>query len=132
MTGGRFPKGVRALLPALLLGSLVGCWDDGPRGPGALVVRVEAGEAELGSALVEVRGPGIQGFEPARGSRVFSRALEEERTYRAVIVNPSGGELLFRLRVDEVSAAFPSAVVLSAADASNQLVTSGTSVVFER
>lgn len=120
----------RLLLFAVLV--LLGACDAaGIEGPGALVARVEARDAELGSAVVEVRGPGIRGFEAVGGSRIFTRA-SEDGSHRVVVVDPGGGDLRFRIRVDELAAALPGAVVQSAADTANVLVGSGVSLTVDR
>ncbi|MFW6200800.1 MAG: hypothetical protein ACOC8K_09515, partial [Gemmatimonadota bacterium] len=73
------PGPVRPLLRALVVagsvaaGLLVACDDDPLQGPGALIARVDAPSSELGSAVLEVRGSGIRGFEAAGDARVFAR-----------------------------------------------------------
>lgn len=119
----------RRLLAVLVI--LWACDDAGIEGPGALVARVEAPDAELGSAVVEVQGPGIRGFEALGGSRVFARD-SGDGSHRVVVVDPGGGDLRFRIRVDEVAAALPAAVVQSAADTANVLVGSGVSLTVAR
>ena len=110
----------------------VGACDDGAlQGPGALVARVDAPDVELGSAVVEVRGSGVRGFEAVGGSRVFTRSVGDE-THRVVVVNPSGGDLRFRIRVEDVAAALPAALVRSAADTANAVVPPSVSLTMAR
>lgn len=118
-------------VPLAVLLFMGACDDTGIEGPGALVARVEAPEAELGSAVVEVRGAGIRGFEAVGGSRILTRA-SEDGSHRVVVVDPAGGDLRFRIRVDDVSAGLPGAVVRSAADTANALVGSGVTLTVDR
>ena len=132
MTDRSRPCGIRRWIrPALLTGwiavaSLVACDDDPRRGSGTLVARIHAPTVELGSATLEIRGSGIRGVEGAGDARVFARA-QTDGSWRVVVVDPGGGELLFRIRVDDVADPLPSAVVTSAADTANAVVPSGVS-----
>ena len=110
-----------------VLGPLAACDDRGIEGPGALVARVEAPDVALGSAVVKVDGPGIAGFEAVGDTRVFARE-QADGSHRVVVVDPRGGDLRFRVRVEDVSAALPSSIVTSAADTTNVLVASGVSM----
>lgn len=114
-------------LVALAAGLLAACDDDPLRGPGTLLARVEAPGVELGSAVVEVRGPGIRGFEGAGSARVFTRE-QGDGSFRVVAVDPAGGDLVFRIQVEDVSTALPSTVITAAADTANAVVASGVSM----
>lgn len=118
------------VVPAVVV--IVGaCDDQGIQGPGSLVARVDAPDVELGSAVVEVQGTGIRGFEALGGSRVFTRSAGGG-THRVVVVDPGGGDLRFRIRVEAVAAALPAATVQAAADTANAVVASGVSLTVGR
>lgn len=119
-----------ALVAAVVL-ALAACDDRGIQGPGALVARVDAPRVELGSAVVEVTGTGIRGFEAVGGSRLFARSAGDG-SHRVVVMDPGGGDLRFRIQVDDVSATLPAAVVQAAADTANALVAPGVSLTVER
>lgn len=127
---GRSVAGGIGLLTAILV-LPAACDDSGPEGPGTLVARVDAPRTELGSAVVEVRGAGIRGFEAVGDSRVLTRA-DDGDSHRVLVVDPTGGDLRFHIRIDDVSAGLPSAVVQSAADTTNALVASGVSMTVTR
>lgn len=111
----------------LIVGVVAACDDRGIEGPGALRARVEAPEVVLGSAVVEVDGPGITGFEATGGARIVARE-QPDGSHRVVVVDPRGGDLRFRMRVEDVSGTLPTAIVTSAADTANVLVASGVSM----
>jgi len=121
------PRSLLASLMLFALGPVVACDDRGIEGRGTLVARVEASDVVLGSAVVEVEGPGIVGFEGTGDARVFA-GEQADGSHRVVVVDPRGGDLRFRMRVEDVSAALPSSVVTSAADTTNVLVASGVSM----
>lgn len=118
------------VVPAMVL-VLGGCDDRGIQGPGSLVARVDAPGVELGSAVVEVRGTGIRRFEAVGGSRVFTRSAGGD-THRVVVVDPGGGDLRFRIRVEDVAAVLPATTVRAAADTANAVVGSGVSLTVGR
>lgn len=108
---------------------LAACELFGPSGSGTLSARVESTEAAVGGAVVEVRGPGVQGVHPEGSTRVFQRPLDEEGAFRLVLVNPSGAPPAFGIDVDDVDGELPSASVLSAADTDDRLLDPGADVV---
>jgi hypothetical protein len=93
-----------------------GC-DSGPKGPGFLSASVE-GPVPLGAAIVEVQGQGVIGFEGAGGTHVFS-ASAQPGSHRVVLVGETPGPLGFRVQVQELRDAPPTAAVLSAAGSDN-------------
>lgn len=112
----------RSLWILLVLPLMGACDLFGPSGPGTLTARVEGRGVEVGAAVLRVSGPGVRGFSPAGGSRVFSREQLEPDTWRVVVVNPDAGGLLFGIEVDDVSGPPPSTLIFSAADASDDPV----------
>lgn len=127
MSRGRRSRRVVAALLLSIPTLLAACDDRGIEGPGALIARVQAPEVVLGSAVLEVDGSGIVDFEAVGDARVFARE-QDDGSHRVVVVDPRGGDLRFRVRVQDVSAAPPSSIVTSAADTANVLVASGVSM----
>lgn len=112
-------KRMLRLLALIALSALGACDLFGPSGPGDLTARVDAQDVDVGAAVLRVSGAGVKGFSPAGGSRVFSREQGDPGTWRVVVVNPDGGELLFRIEVEDVAAPAPSTLIFSAADTSD-------------
>lgn len=113
----------RVVVVALLVGGLSGCE---PSGPGPLTATVKA-PGPTGALVVEVTGTGITGFDGIGDVRT----LEAPRgagaaTRRLVVVSASGTALRFNVRVEDVSAPFPQAVIVSAVDTSNRPIPSLT------
>ena len=98
---------------ALGLTLLVGCGDDGP---GTLMVTLRAPDA-LGAVSLEVMGPGVLGFEGVGATEAYGGTVSSrEGRHRVVVVDPLGGaELRFGIRVEDVSAQWPTLRVVSAA-----------------
>jgi hypothetical protein len=109
-------------LSFLALLTFVTACDSGPKGPGFLDATLQ-GPVPLGAAVVEVTGAGVIGFEGAGTTHVISRP-SGEGVHRVVLIGEAAGDLRFRVQVDEVRDATPSATVLSAADGANQPLTS--------
>ncbi len=115
---------MRALRPrwstivvALVLTSVSAC-DSGPDGPGAITGRLSA-EA-LGAVVLEVQGKGIRGYEGLGASRVYSAPVAGRTDRdRVVIVDPTGGEIQFRIVVDDLGMNGPFVAVITAAGTDN-------------
>ncbi len=103
----------------VLLVSVTGCDLFEPAESGALVARVRAPGSGVGAAVVQVTGSGVLAIESEGASRVYDRTSGEPEVRRAVIVNPDGGVLPFRIRVEDLDAPAPAVAILSAADPSN-------------
>lgn len=118
------PLGRIALVVVVALGA--GACDDDPSGPGIFTGWVVSSAGEpAGAAVIEITGEGIEGFEAAGSSRVFSRTVrpptEEsgEGLYRVVVVAPAGSALRFGVRVEDVAMGIPTATLVSVADTAN-------------
>jgi hypothetical protein len=110
--------GRRTAAAALVaMASLYTACDSGPKGPGFLSATVE-GPIPLGAAIVEVQGEGVIGFEGAGGTHLFS-APAQPGSHRVVLVGETPGALGFRVQVQELRDAAPSATVVSAAGGDN-------------
>jgi len=108
----------RALLVCCAIGWTAAC-DSSPRGPGTLVVTVDAGDA-LGAVTLEVVGPGVTGFEGLGTTETFgSLVSSREGRHRVVVVDPVGGTLRFGIRVQDVRADAPTVTVVAAAGTDN-------------
>lgn len=108
---------------ALAVGALVlvAC-ESGPSGPGALEAIV-TGDM-LGGVLLQVDGPGIQGFTALGDARVFGApdAVRPGR-HRVIVIAPSSGGLRFTIDVDDLEMEGPVVTVLQATLSDDQLVT---------
>lgn len=112
----------RLLATALvaLLAGVGGCDLFGPSGPGTLEATVSAGEP-LGGLVLELRGPGITGFEARGDTRVFSRsAATPDGRHRVVLVGPEGSPLRFGITVEDLGADKPTLLVVSAVGPGNR------------
>jgi hypothetical protein len=94
----------------------LGACDWGPRGPGQLRGTVQSGASPVGAIVLEVSGPGIQGFSEAGRTRVF---FAEARTdvYRVVLVAADPSR--FRVDMDDVRSPMVTAVLVEAVDDNN-------------
>ena len=107
--------GALGLAVALLA---AGC-DSGPSGPGTLSATVSS-TSPLGAVVLEVVGPGVQGFEPQGSSRAFGATLSAtEGRHRVVVVAPDGAPLRFGIRVEDLGADLPAITAVSAASPQN-------------
>jgi hypothetical protein len=105
-----------------MLLSISACGDGEPSGPGTLDVRVvPPPSVEAGAVVLEVTGPGIQGFEAAGGARVFGAPVSTASERHRVVVLVDQGDLLFRIRVED-RGQLPEAVVVEAVDRQNRSV----------
>lgn len=114
------------LVPVVLLGA---CDLFGPSGSGTLSARVEATDAAVGAAVVEIRGEGVRGVRARGSTRLFERPLEEAGSYRLVLVNPGGAPVEFGIDVDDVGGELPSASVVAAADTEDRVLDAGSDLV---
>ncbi len=112
--------------------SLSAC-DWGPRGPGQLRGIVTSGATPVGAIVLEISGPGVQGFSEAGQNRVFF-AEPSTDVYRVVVVAADPDRVRFRVDVDDVRSPSLTAVVVEAVDDSNEpiLDLSGITVELNR
>ena len=95
-----------------------GC-DSGPNGPGDLTGEVRSTGADLGGAVLQVVGKGIDGFSGVGGSRVFWEPMGVDDSYRVVVITESPGDLYFRVSVQDLGERAPSATVVNLVDGQN-------------
>ena len=110
-------KSGAAVLAAGVLLVTVAC-DSGPGGPGTLVATVTGNS--LGGVVLEVRGPGIVGFEGLDNTQVYAAPLAQvPDAHRVLLIDPEGGQLRFEIQVEDVGMNDPVMQVVSAAGVDN-------------
>lgn len=123
-------RGAVLALVALPL-ALGACGDDGENsGPGAWQGRVGASAA---AAVVEIHGQGIEAVEAGGTTRLIHGQIgqpdsEGTSIHRLVLIAEGSETLRFQVRVRDVAAGTPNAVVISASDAANRPIASPGSV----
>lgn len=108
------------LVVALLAG--VGVWacDTGPSGPGTIRGTV-VGDESLGAVVLEVRGRGIEGFEGLDDTRAYGAMVAgADGRHRVILVSPTGGDIRFGMRVQDVGMFPPAVIVVSATGTDNE------------
>ena len=108
----------------------LGACDWGPRGPGQLRGIVLSDVGPVGAIVLEVSGPGVQGFSEAGQTRVFF-AQPATDVYRVVLVGADPDRIRFRVDVDDVQGPMPTVVVVEAVDDSNAPITDLSGVTVE-
>lgn len=100
---------------AVLLAALATASACDDRGPGTLLVTVEAPDA-LGAVALEVVGPAVRGFEGVGTTQAYGGVVSARQgRHRVVLVDPAGGTLRVGIRVDDVRAEWPTVRAVSAA-----------------
>ncbi len=93
----------------------------GPRGEGELRGIVTPGSVPVGAIVLEISGPGVQGFSDAGQTRVFF-AEPEPDVYRVVLVAADPDRIRFRVAMDDVRSPSLAIVVVEAVDDSNNAI----------
>ena len=96
----------------------LGACDWGPRGPGELRGVVTSGTVRVGAIVLEISGPGVQGFTVAGQTRTFFAEPEPE-VYRVVLVAADPDRIRFRVAMDDVRSPALTVVMVEAVDDSN-------------
>ena len=96
--------------------------DWGPRGHGQLSGIVTSGAIPVGAIVLEISGPGIQGFSESGQTRVFY-AEPATDVYRVVLVTADPDQIRFQVDVDDVRSSPLTAVVVEAVDDNNSVIT---------
>ncbi len=113
----------RARLVAVMAVALaLGACDWGPRGPGELRGVVTSGAVRVGAIVLEISGPGVQGFTDAGQTRTFFAEPEPE-VYRVVLVAADPDRIRFRVAMDDVRSPALTVVIVEAVDDSNAPIT---------
>ena len=104
--------------------------DWGPRGQGQLTGIVMSGAGPVGAIVLEISGPGIQGFVDAGQTRVFFAELETD-TYRVVLVAGNPDRVRFRVAMDDVRRSGLTATTVEAVDDDNVPITDLSGIAVE-
>ena len=114
-------RGVRLVTIMGVVLTLSACeW--GPRGEGELRGIVTPGSVPVGAIVLEISGPGVQGFSDAGQTRVFF-AEPEPDVYRVVLVAVDPDRIRFRMAMDDVRSPSLAIVVVEAVDDNNSAIT---------
>jgi len=114
-------RGVRLVAVMGVALTLSACeW--GPRGEGELRGIVTPGSVPVGAIVLEISGPGVQGFSDAGQTRVFF-AEPEPDVYRVVLVAADPDRIRFRVAMDDVRSPSLAIVVVEAVDDNNSAIT---------
>ena len=108
----------------------LGACDWGPRGPGQLRGIVLSDVGPVGAIVLEVSGPGVQGFSEAGQTRVFF-AQPATDVYRVVLVAADPDRVRFRVDMDDVRSPTLTTVVVEAVDDSNAPITDISGITVE-
>ncbi len=108
---------VLALSLALSLAPSACDW--GPRGPGQLRGIVSSGLVPVGAVVLEIRGPGVQGFTEAGQTRVFFAETQTD-VYRVVLVAANPDRIRFRVAMDDVRSPALTVSTVEAVDGNNE------------
>ena len=107
---------IRAAAVAAVM--LASACDWGPKGPGQLSGVLRSGSILLGAVVLEITGPGIEGFSGNGQTRVF-HAEPEPGVHRVALLTSSPGQFDFSMAVEDVRAPMPAVTPLQAVDADN-------------
>ena len=117
MRAGRLVGTMREvrLVAVMAVALALGACDWGPRGPGQLRGTVISGVSPVGAIVLEISGPGVQGFSEAGQTRVFFAETGTD-LYRVVLVAADPSRVRFRVDMDDVRSPMVTAVVVEAVD----------------
>ncbi len=119
------------LITVLVVVLALGACDWGPRGPGQLRGIVTTGGAvRVGAMVLEISGPGVQGFSEAGQTRLFFAEPGTE-VYRVVLVAPDPDRIRFRVDMDDVRSPALTVVAVEAVDDSNEPIVDLSGIMVE-
>lgn len=110
--------GALRLVAGMAVVMALGACDWGPRGPGQLKGTVLSDVSPVGAIVLEISGPGVQGFSEAGRTRLFF-AEPSTDVYRVVLVAADPSRIRFRVDMDDVRSPMVTAVVVEAVDDNN-------------
>lgn len=103
-----------ALLTSVAAAALAAC-DTAPSGP-ATVAGTVTGPPDLGAVVLDVVWAGVRGFEGQGSTQVYSAPVPgEPNRHRVILVSPTGGDVSFGIRVDDLYLEGPVVTVVEAA-----------------
>ena len=118
------------LVTAISVALATSACDWGPRGPGQLEGIVTSGPSPVGAIVLEISGPGVQGFSDSGQTRVFF-AEPQTDVYRVVLVAADPDQIRFRVTMDDVRSPSLTVVVIEAVDDSNAAITDLNGIAVE-
>ena len=122
----RWPRLVLLMAVALTLDAC----DWGPRGQGRLTGIVRSGAGPVGAIVLEISGPGIQGFTDA-GQTLILFAEPQPEVYRVVLVAANPDRIRFRVAIDDVRRSGLTVTTVEAVDENNAPITDLSGIVVE-
>ena len=84
----------------------------------------------MGAIVLEISGPGVQGFSDSGQTRVFF-AEPETDMYRVVLVTADPDRIRFQVAVDDVRSSPLTVVVVEAVDDNNAAITDLSGIVVD-
>ncbi len=103
--------GIVAVSSALFLS---GCDLFGPSGPG-MIEATFSGPEPIGGLVLEVTGPGIEGFEGTGSTQALGAVVSTaEGKHRVVAIVPVGADVSIGIRVSDLGGDTPQFAVISA------------------
>ncbi len=118
------------LVTVMAVALALGACDWGPRGPGQLRGIVTPGATPVGAIVLEISGPGVQGFSEAGRTRLFF-AEPKPDVYRVVLVATNPDRIRFRVDMDDVRSPALSVVAVEAVDDNNEPVVDLSGITVE-
>jgi hypothetical protein len=118
------------LVTVMAVALALGACDWGPRGPGELRGVVTSGTVRVGAIVLEISGPGVQGFTDAGQTRTFFAEPDPE-VYRVVLVAADPDRIRFRVTMDDVRSPALTVVMVEAVDDSNAPITDLSGITVE-
>ena len=107
-----------------------GACDWGPRGHGQLSGIVTPGAIPVGAVVLEISGPGVQGFSEVGQDRVFF-AEPSSDVYRVVLVTDDSDQIRFQVAVNDVRGPALTVVVVEAVDNNNVAIADLSGIAVE-
>lgn len=102
----------------------------GPRGMGQLRGVVTSGATPVGAIVLEISGPGVQGFSETGQTRIFF-AEPSSDVYRVVLVAADPDEVRFLVDVVDVRIPTLTVVVVEAVDDDNAAIADLSGITVE-
>jgi len=102
----------------------------GPRGEGELRGIVTPGSVPVGAIVLEISGPGVQGFTDAGQTRILFAEPQPE-VYRVVLVAADPDRIRFRVAMDDVRSPSLTVVTVEAVDDTNVRITDLSGITVE-
>ena len=109
----------RLAVVGVLVLSAFGC-DSGPDGPGDITGTLRTPGVVVGGVVLEIVGQGVQRFSGTGGTKVFWAPQTDPKVYRVVVIGEGGGDLEFKVSVEDRGKQKPRATVINLVDTENR------------